>query len=151
VATIESYLLSDGKTKRYRVRYRTPGRRQTDRRGFRTKREAEQFAASVEVSKLRGEFIAPADARVTIAALGTGWLARQTHLKPSAFRPVEIAWRVHVSPRWSNVSVSDVRHTDVQQWVSELATGGADAKGEGSNDRHPSIRGAGGHPRRRSA
>ena len=132
MATIESYLLSDGKTKRYRVRYRTPERRQTDKRGFRSKREAEQFAASVEVSKLRGEFIAPADARVTIGALGPGWLARQTHLKPSAFRPVEIAWRVHVSPRWSDVSVSDVRHTDVQQWVSELATGGPDAKAKGS-------------------
>jgi len=131
VATIESYLLSDGKTKRYRVRYRTPERRQTDKRGFRTKREAEQFAASVEVSKLRGEFIAPADARVTIGALGPGWLARQTHLKPSAFRPVEIAWRVHVSPRWSTVSVSDVRHTDVQQWVSELAIGGPDTKAKG--------------------
>ena len=36
--------------------------------------EAEQVAASVEVSKLRGEFIAPADARVAIGALGPGWL-----------------------------------------------------------------------------
>ena len=37
--------------KRYRVRYRKPDRSQTDKRGFKTKREAELFLASVEVAK----------------------------------------------------------------------------------------------------
>ena len=55
MATIEPYETSGGK--RYQVRYRTPERTQTKKRGFRTKREAEQFAASVEVQKYRGEFI----------------------------------------------------------------------------------------------
>ncbi|HMO12272.1 MAG TPA: Arm DNA-binding domain-containing protein, partial [Actinotalea sp.] len=50
MATIEPYSTAGG-AKRYRVRYRTPDRRQTDRRGFRTKRDAEAFAATVEVSK----------------------------------------------------------------------------------------------------
>lgn len=43
--------------RRYRVRYRKPDRSETDKRGFRTKREAEEFLASVEVSKLRGDWI----------------------------------------------------------------------------------------------
>jgi len=43
VATIESYETSSGK--RYQVRYRTPEHKQTKKRGFRTKRDAEQFAA----------------------------------------------------------------------------------------------------------
>lgn len=43
---------------------------ETDRRGFRTKRDAEAFAASVEVSKLRGEYLAPRDARVLLGDLG---------------------------------------------------------------------------------
>jgi hypothetical protein len=64
---------------------------------------------------------------VTIAELGPGWLARQTHLKPSALRPLEIAWRVHVEPRWGSVRLSEVRFTDAQQWVSEMTTGGASA------------------------
>jgi hypothetical protein len=46
MATIEPYETKAGK--RYRVRYRTPGRGQTDKRGFKTKREAEAFAATVE-------------------------------------------------------------------------------------------------------
>ena len=53
MATISSYTTASGK--RYRVRYRTPEHRQTDKRGFKTKREAEAFAASVEVAKMRGE------------------------------------------------------------------------------------------------
>lgn len=53
MATISRYQTADGK--RYRVRYRTPDNRQTDKRGFTTKKAAEAFAASVEVSKLKGE------------------------------------------------------------------------------------------------
>ena len=49
MAQVVPYQTADGR--RYRVRYRTPDRRQTDKRGFRTKREAELFAATVEVSK----------------------------------------------------------------------------------------------------
>ncbi|BBY35878.1 hypothetical protein MMAN_00120 [Mycobacterium mantenii] len=73
MATISRYQTSDGAT-RYRVRYRTPDQRQTDKRGFATKKAAEAFAASVEVSKLRGEYVAPRDARVTLGELGRrGW------------------------------------------------------------------------------
>lgn len=68
MATIEPYETKAGK--RYRVRYRTPGRGQTDKRGFKTKREAEAFAATVEVSKMRGEYVAPSHARMTVGELG---------------------------------------------------------------------------------
>jgi integrase len=125
MATIEAYDTVAGK--RYRVRYRTPDRKQTDKRGFRTKRDAEAFAATVEVSKLRGEFIDATEARALIGPLGDAWLARQTHLKPSSLRPVESAWRNHVRPVWGSVAVADVRKTAVQQWVSELSSGDAKA------------------------
>ena len=76
MATIERYQTSSG-AMLYRVRYRTPEGRQTDKRGFRTKREAEIFTASVEVSKLRGEYVAPRNAKVTLGELGPGWPDRQ--------------------------------------------------------------------------
>jgi hypothetical protein len=94
VATIERYQTSGGATL-YRVRYRKPDRGQTQKRGFKTKREAEAFAASVEVSKLKGEYVAPSHSRVTVAELGPAWLDRQRgHLKPSGFRSYESTWRV---------------------------------------------------------
>jgi hypothetical protein len=59
MATIESYQTSTG-TMKYMVRYRTPQRAQTKKRGFATKREAKEFAATVEVEKLTGKYVAPA-------------------------------------------------------------------------------------------
>jgi integrase len=121
MATIEPYETESGR--RYMVRYRKPDRTPTKKRGFKTKRDAELFKASVEVSKARGEFVDPTAARATIGALGGEWLTRQAHLKPSAFRSVESAWRIHVEPRWGTVAVADVKRTEVQAWVSALTTG----------------------------
>jgi integrase len=123
MATISKYQTSSGATL-YRVRYRTPGRGQTDKRGFKTKRDAEVFANSVEVSKLKGEYVSPTNARVTVAELGPPWLARQRgHLKVSGYRPLEVAWRLRVAPRWGRVALGDIRPTAVQQWVSDLGRG----------------------------
>jgi integrase len=124
MATIEPYETNAGR--RYRVRYRKPDRTQTDKRGFRTKRDAELFLASVEVSKARGEFIDAADGKALISQLGAEWLARQTHLKPSSLYTQESAWRNHVLPRWGHVSVAEVRKTAVQQWISDLTRGDPD-------------------------
>ena len=70
MATISSYQTAGGK--RYRVRYRTPDNRQTDKRGFTTKRDAERFAARVEVTKMRGEYVAPTHGAGHRGRIGTG-------------------------------------------------------------------------------
>lgn len=119
MATIESYETASGR--RYMVRYRKPNRRQTTKRGFRTKRDAERFASEIEVAKDRGQYIDPRSARVSVGELGPAWLSRQTHLKPSSYRPLEIAWRVHVEPTWAGHRLSDITHTEVQDWVSTMS------------------------------
>ena len=58
--------------RRYSVRYRKPDHTQTDKRGFKSKREADLFLASIEVSKARGEFISPSDSRAKIGPPGPG-------------------------------------------------------------------------------
>ena len=133
MATISKYQTASGATL-YRVRYRTPDHGQTDKRGFTTKRDAERFAANVEVSKMRGEYVAPSSARVTVGELGQAWLDRQRgHLKPSGYAPMETAWRVRVQPRWGNVALGDIRPTAVQQWLSDLGRGTSDAKPVGAS------------------
>ena len=120
MASIGKYQISSGATC-YSVRYRAPDGRQTDKRGFRTKRDAERFAATVEVAMMRGEYVAPASARKTVGELGLLWLDRQRgHLKPSGFITMEAAWRLRVEPRWGRVPLGDIRPTAVQQWVAEL-------------------------------
>lgn len=48
VAKVEPYQTKAGK--QYRVRYRKPDGRQTDKRGFKTKREADAWAATMQVA-----------------------------------------------------------------------------------------------------
>lgn len=121
MGTIEPYESAAGR--RYRVRYRKPDHSQTDKRGFRTKREAELFLATVESRKAAGTYLDPATSRITVGELGGEWLASQTHLKPSSVAAIESAWRLHVMPVWGAVPVGLVRYSAVQAWISELGTG----------------------------
>ncbi|MCV7251630.1 site-specific integrase [Mycobacterium hackensackense] len=119
MAVVAAYETKQGK--RYRVRYRTPDNRQTDKRGFRTKRDAERFLNTVEVAKLKGEYVNPADARRTVDDLGAAWLERQkSQLKPSGYAVMETTWRVRVQPRWGHVALGDIKPTAVQSWMAEL-------------------------------
>jgi integrase len=133
MATISKYQTASGASL-YRVLYRTPDNRQTDKRGFRTKRDADAFAATIEVSKLRGEYVAPRDARVLLGELGPAWLDRQRgHLKPSGYAVMETTWRLRVKPRWGNVALGDIRPTTVQQWIADLGRSTADVKPLGAS------------------
>lgn len=134
MASIKKYETKSGAV-RWRVQYRTPDNKLTGARGFTTKRDAEDYAATVHVSKARGEYIDPADAKVTVGDLGLGWLARRTHLKPSSRRVEEVAWRVHVEPKWGSVKLSDIRHSAVQAWVSGM---GRDTTEQGKTTRRGS-------------
>jgi hypothetical protein len=128
MAVVQAYETKQGR--RYRVRYRTPDNRQTDKRGFRTKRDAERFANTVEVAKLKGEYVNPADARRTLDDLGQAWLDRQKgHLKPSGYAVMETTWRVRVKPRWGQVALGDIKPTAATE-LTVFACGGSKFRSE---------------------
>ncbi|ORL98839.1 tyrosine-type recombinase/integrase [Prescottella equi] len=120
MASVGSYETTGGAT-RYEVRYRGPDHRTTRKRGFKTKRDANAFAARVEVDKQTGAYVAQSAGRITVGELGEQWLGRQAHLKPSSVRVVKSAWRVHVEPKWGQVPVGRVKRTAVAQWVADLS------------------------------
>jgi len=118
MASIEPYETQNGR--RYRVRYRTPDRRQTAKRGFRTKREAEQFLATVEVSKMRGEWVDPTRSRSSVASTAQEWFSAQVRVKPTTLSGYRHSLDKHVLPRWGQVRLVEVRHSAVQTWVGQL-------------------------------
>lgn len=118
---IYSYKTNTGQTL-YRVTYRTPEHQQRQKRGFTRKKDAELFLSGVEVSKARGEFIDSQEGKVTVSTLGDTWIKTQTHLKPSSFHALEVGYRLHVLPRWGETRIGEIRHSQVQAWVSDLAT-----------------------------
>lgn len=124
MATIEKYETSSGSTL-YRVRYRKTDNRQTDKRGFRTKKAAEAFANTVEVKKLTGEFIPETAGRITVAELGPDWLTRKEQATaPSNYRMIESAWRVHVLPKWGRWQVAKVTVPDIESWIAQMVRDG---------------------------
>ena len=118
MGSVQSYDTAHGK--RYRVAFRTPDRRQTVKRGFRTKREAEQYLATIEVSKMRGEWIDATRARASFADVARVWFDAQVQVKPTTLSGYRHSLDKHVLPRWGGTAVADISHGDVQEWVRKL-------------------------------
>ncbi|MBI5160744.1 MAG: site-specific integrase [Micrococcales bacterium] len=120
MGSIESYATTAGK--RYRVRFRTPDRRDTQKRGFRTKREAEEYLASVHVSKLRGEWVDASRSRIPVGEWAQHWLDAQVQVKPTTLSGYRHALEKHIVPRWGRTRLVDVSHSAVQNWVMTLSS-----------------------------
>lgn len=110
--------------RRYRSRWRDASGVQHEKRGFRTKREAQHYATSMEQSLFRDTPSSPAEVRITVEELAVDWLAnKQQALKPSSFAPLRTAWRVYVAPRWATTPIGSILPSAVEKWVRELGQG----------------------------
>lgn len=113
------------------VRFRTPDRTQSKKRGFKTKRDAEAFAATVEVEKMRGEYVPPSLGRVTVGELAPDWLARKkVDTKPSTYRATDSSWRTHVEPRWGSTRIADIKLGAVERWIADMGRTEHDEDGQ---------------------
>lgn len=129
MATIESYELKpvigpDGKPKRqvrYQVRYRTPQRTQTKRRGFTTMRDAREFAATVEVRKLTGGYVKPSAGRAVFAEVAESWLAGKVNLAASTRARYRSALDVHLLPAFGLLPSSDITPERIRNWIAAAA------------------------------
>lgn len=119
MGSVEAYETASGK--RYRVQYRTPDHRNTMKRGFTTKRAAELFLATVEVSKAKGEWVDPTVARTPVGVVAEEWFLAQVQVKPTTRSGYRFHLDKYVLPRWGSTRLVEVRHSDVQAWVGELS------------------------------
>lgn len=120
MGSVHPYTTSTGK-KLYRAVWRGPDNQQTSKRGFTTKKAAEEHIAEQTLGRRDGTYIKPADARATISTLAQPWLqAKRGVLKPSSYAPLEASWRNYVEPKWGSRPVSSILHSEVQTWVSQI-------------------------------
>jgi len=88
MGSITAYEIGSGR--RYRVRWRDDQQKQIEKKGFRTKKEAELYLAHTAVSRSNGSYTDPGEARITVGALGVEWLRDKKHaLKASSFSSLE--------------------------------------------------------------
>lgn len=86
MATIKPYYLKDGKTRRYMVRYYTPERRQALKRGFTTKRAAEDWSATNSVAMSTGAWRPESAGKITVTEASEAWLKiKESSVAPKTF------------------------------------------------------------------
>ena len=108
---------------RWRIQYVDPTGARRTKTGFKTKKQADHWAAQNIVDQNDGSWIDPTSGKITIGTIGSEWLENQTHLKPSTMRVTESTWRVHVEPAWGHRPVASIRPSEVQTWISRLDSG----------------------------
>jgi integrase len=118
MGSIEPYSTSAGK--RYRVIYRRPDHGQTQKRGFRTKKEAELFLAGVELDKQRGAYIDPARARLLLAEWMDLWLASRLDMRATTRTRVDGIIRGRIVPVLGATQLGSLSRLQVQQWAAQL-------------------------------
>lgn len=111
----------------WRARYVSPSNRIVEKRGFLTKAEAEAWLTTEKSKLITGDWTDPRKSTVTVGSLAPAWLdIKKRTLKPSAYKPLETSWRLHVAPRWERVPLRRVINGDIAAWLSTI-------------DRSPSI------------
>ena len=121
MGSCNKYVTADGE-QRWEVFFRDETHRQHHKRGFKTMRDARAYLTVQEVAVGNGEYIDPKMSKITVGELGDQWIeGRRAIWKPSYLKSVETSWRVHVRSRWGDRPIGSIRHSEVQQWVSELA------------------------------
>jgi integrase len=119
MGSVTAYETTAGK--RYRVIYRKPDHIQTQKRGFRTKRDAELFLAKIEIDKNRGAFVDPGKARVTLGEWLDLWMASRSDWRPTSRERARGIVAAHIKPALGRYPLGALTHQTVQQWSSNLS------------------------------
>ena len=131
MGSVAAYETTAGR--RYRVIYRKPDHIQTQKRGFRTKHDAELFLAKVEIDKSRGAYVDPAKSRVLLGEWLDAWMASRSDWRETSRERVRGIVVRHIKPELGGYPLASLNHQLVQNWAGALVE---DSRtGERSQDR----------------
>jgi integrase len=119
MGSVEAYATRSGR--RYRVLYRKPDHSQTQRRGFRTKKEAELFLASLELDKARGVYLDASRGRIRLADWLDQWFADRVDLRPTTRDRVGGIIRRDLTPSLGAYPLAEISPSVVQRWIADLS------------------------------
>lgn len=121
MATIKPYFLKDG-SKRYMVRYYTPDRDQAMKRGFRTKRDAEDWSANNAVKMNTGEWRPDSAGKITVNQAAEEWLKiKKSSVAPKTHAGYSDSVRhIKAVGKLGKKRLRDVTSSGVETWLAEL-------------------------------
>lgn len=103
--------------KRYRAMFRKPDHAQTQKRGFKTKCEAELFVASVEIDKSRGAYIDPLKSRVLVGEWLDAWMDSRADWRATSRERARGIIALHLKPTLGGYPLGSLTHGADQAWA----------------------------------
>jgi len=119
MGSINAHQTTSGK--RYRVLYRRPDHLQTQKRGFKTKRDAELFLAGVEIDKRRGAYINPSRSKVLVDEWLDMWMESRSDWRPTSRERARGIVDLHIKPELGKYPLGALGHATVQRWAGGLS------------------------------
>lgn len=111
---------------KWRARYIGPDGRERSKT-FARKLDAERYLATVEASKVRGEWVDPRLGRTNFARWAQRWFGTIGTLKPKTRAGYESLLRTVILPTFAGTGLAQIQPVDVREWVSGLAARGLSA------------------------
>lgn len=109
-----------GRGKRWRARW-VDDAGQSRQRLFTKQADAERHDANMRADVSRGVYIDPSAGKVTVKAYGEVWRHQQMHAEHTVDR-IERTLRLHVYPDLGQVTLAQLRPSQVKAWVKSLST-----------------------------
>lgn len=110
---------------RYRVRITLPNGHRSDKRGFRTKRDAQQYLNEYRSQRTLGTFVPESAGRIRVAELAQLALDSDVHRAATTQATREVHARKWVVPHWGDWPVRNVTAVDVRDWIRMMREEGA--------------------------
>lgn len=104
---------------RWRIQYRDPTGTRRTKTGFKTKKQADHWAAQNLIDRTEGNWIDPQKQRATVAEMHAQWVTTLNNRKASYRRQNRVNWELHVKPRWGDTAVGSITRNEVQMWINE--------------------------------
>lgn len=124
MASIERYKITSGEV-RYRVRYRKPDNKQTDKGGFRTKAAAQQWLYEMEIAKRTSMFVTTQAMRTPMRLLIEEYTSLTVGLARNTIAQRQSQARNWLIPKWGDWAVGSVSKQAAEQWIEEMRKAGA--------------------------
>ena len=88
-------------------------------KNFKTKAEAQRYAAEMSTAVRRGEYSDPQAGKAKLRSVYENWKASSVGLKPKTIASYESLWTCMVEPAWGNRSIAGISRSAVKTWIAE--------------------------------
>jgi len=115
---------------RYQVRYRgLDGLMRSAPETFARKSEAERYLTLIESQMIRGEWIDPDRAKISVTDYAERWIVQRPKLRPRTVALYEWTLRKHITPYIGGIELGRLDTPIVRQWRSDLLADGVSISG----------------------